>query len=62
MEEIEKNGYNLNISRYVSITAEEEIVDLAEVKTSLDKIEKDIVKAKKKHNQFLMELGLPQLP
>jgi type I restriction enzyme M protein len=62
MEEIEKNGYNLNISRYVSITTEEEIVDLAEVKTSLDKIEKDIVKAKKKHNQFLMELGLPQLP
>jgi type I restriction enzyme M protein len=32
MEEIKKNGYNLNISRYVS-TAEDEIqVDLKEVK------------------------------
>ena len=62
MKEIEKNEYNLNISRYVSIAAEEEIIDLAAVKTSLDKIENDIVNAKIKHNQFLKELGLPELP
>jgi len=62
MKEIENNGYNLNISRYVSTAAEEEIVDLAEVKTSLDKIENDIANAKIKHNQFLKELGLPELP
>lgn len=62
MEEIEKNGYNLNISRYVSTAAEEEIVDLADVKKNLDNIEKDIKTAKDKHNQFLRELGLPELP
>jgi type I restriction enzyme M protein len=62
MEEIEKNNYNLNISRYVSTTAEEEIIDLAEVKKSLDKAEADIISAKERHNQFLKELGLPELP
>jgi type I restriction enzyme M protein len=62
MEEIEKNGYNLNISRYVSIAAEEELIDLAEIKMNLDKIEGDILKAKTTHNKFLAELGLPELP
>ncbi len=53
MEEIEKNGYNLNISRYVSTAAEEEIINLADVKKNLDDIEDTISKAKAKHNQFL---------
>lgn len=61
MEEIEKNGYNLNISRYVSTAPEEEIIDLAKVKEDLDCIEKDINEAKEKHNRFLRELGLPEL-
>lgn len=61
MEEIEKNGYNLNISRYVSTAAEEEIINLAEVKKDLDEIEDAISKAKAEHNQFLKELGLPEL-
>jgi len=62
MEEIEKNGYNLNISRYVSTSVEEEIIDLAEVKLNLDRIERDIKEAKNRHNKFLKELGLPELP
>jgi len=62
MEEIEKNGYNLNISRYVSTTPEEEIIDLADVKKNLDETEVAIKKAKATHNQFLRELGLPELP
>lgn len=61
MEEIEKNGYNLNISRYVSTVPEEEIINLADVKENLDLIEKDINEAKEKHNRFLKELGLPEL-
>lgn len=61
MEEIEKNDFNLNISRYVSTAAEEEIIDLADVKKNLDSIEKDINEAKAKHNQFLRDLGLPEL-
>jgi len=62
MEEIERNDYNLNISRYVSTAAEEEIINLADVKKNLDEIEVTISKAKAKHNQFLKELGLPELP
>ncbi len=59
---IEKNGYNLNISRYVSTTPEEEIVDVEVVRQELEKIEEDIRKAKARHNEFLKELGLKQLP
>ena len=62
MEEIEKNGYNLNISRYVSTAPEEEIVNLEEVQKELEKIEEDIQKAKVRHNQFLQELGLKLIP
>ncbi|MEA4988242.1 MAG: type I restriction-modification system subunit M [Anaerovorax sp.] len=62
LEEIEKNGYNLNISRYVSTAPEEEIIDISEVKKELDKIESEITKAKDKHNKFLKELGLAELP
>lgn len=61
MKEIEKNGFNLNISRYINTVAEEEIVDIAEVKSSLDAIEDKISDAKKRHNQFLKELGLAEL-
>lgn len=62
IEEIQKNGFNLNISRYVSATMEEELVDLVEVKKKLDETEEAIRKAKEKHNQFLKELGLPEIP
>ncbi|MBT0961302.1 type I restriction-modification system subunit M [Denitromonas iodatirespirans] len=62
MEEIEKNDFNLNISRYVSTAVAEEEIDLADVHRQLVDIEKDIVKAKDKHNAFLRELGLPPLP
>ncbi|MBV6391882.1 MAG: hypothetical protein KPEEDBHJ_01098 [Anaerolineales bacterium] len=62
MEEIEKNGYNLNISRYVSNAAEEEQVDLRAVHEELQTLEKKISAAKNKHNEFLKELGLPPLP
>lgn len=61
MEEIEKNEYNLNISRYVSTAIAEEIIDLADVKQNLDDIELSIKTAKDKHNQFLKELGLTEL-
>lgn len=62
MEEIEKNDFNLNISRYVSTSVAEEEVDLSAVHQQLTGIEKDIATAKDKHNAFLKELGLPLLP
>lgn len=59
MEEIAQNGYNLNISRYVSTSIDEEIIDLAEVNKQLVDIEKKITDARNRHNEFLKELGLP---
>ena len=61
MEEIEKNDYNLNISRYVSTSIDEEIIDLKEVNDKLIDIEKKAKEAADKHNQFLKELGLPPI-
>jgi len=40
MEEIEQNGYNLNISRYISTPLDEEIIDLPEVNKQLLDIDK----------------------
>jgi type I restriction enzyme M protein len=58
MDEIEKNDYNLNISRYVSTARAEEEIDLKAVHATLLEIEKKTAKAAEKHNQFLRELGL----
>ena len=62
MAEIEKNDFNLNISRYISTAVAEQEIDLIEVSQRLVAIEKDISIAKDKHNVFLKELGLPLLP
>ena len=62
MDEIEKNDFNLNISRYISTAVGEEEIDLAKTHTDLVEIEKAIQKATKDHNKFLKELGLPLLP
>ena len=61
MAEIEKNGYNLNISRYVSTSKTEEAVDLLAVNKTLVDIEKKAAEAAKRHNEFLKELGLPTI-
>ena len=61
MAEIEKNEYNLNISRYVSTSLEEEIIDLKEVNKKIVELDKTIYTAKETHNQFLKELGLPPI-
>ena len=61
LQEIKENDYNLNITRYVSLAQEEKPIDLQEVHDKLVEIEKEIVKARNKHNEFLKELGLPPL-
>ncbi len=62
MDEIVKNDYNLNISRYISVAIAEEEVDLSAVHTELVTLEQNIQAARDKHNAFLKELGLPTLP
>jgi type I restriction enzyme M protein len=58
MKEIESNGYNLNISRYVSTSIDEVIIDLKEVNAKLITINESIKTNTDKHNEFLKELGL----
>lgn len=61
IDEIEKNGYNLNISRYVSTSEEEVQIDLDEVNKKLISINEIIKTNTEKHNEFLKELGLPPI-
>jgi type I restriction enzyme M protein len=58
MEEIKKNDYNLNISRYVSTALAEVKIDLKEVNTKIVDIDNKSAKALKEHNGYLKELGL----
>ena len=62
MSEIEENGYNLNISRYISTSQSEAIIDLEATNVTLAELENKVKEATEKHNQFLKELGLPLLP
>ena len=61
MTEIAQNGYNLNISRYVSTATAAEEIDLAAVHGQLAAIEQQAAEATSRHNQFLRELGLPPI-
>ncbi len=61
MEEIEKNGYNLNISRYVSTSIDEVKIDLKEVNAKLTFLNDSLKTHTDKHNEFLKELGLPPI-
>ena len=55
------NDYNLNISRYVSTSVDEEVIDLDEVNKKLVELAATIKEAREKHNGFLRELGLREI-
>src|SRR5690554_1732730 len=61
IQEIEENGYSLNISRYVSTAEEEEPIDLVAVNKRLMESNQKIEQHTKEHNQYLRELGLPNI-
>jgi type I restriction enzyme M protein len=62
MSEIEANNYNLNISRYVSISENKLEIELSTIHAELVNVEKQIRESSAKHNVFLKELGLAALP
>lgn len=62
MERIAEEGYNLNISRYISSAIGEEEIELAATQRELVEIDKQVRSATAKHNNFLKELGLALLP
>jgi type I restriction enzyme M protein len=57
MEEIERNDFNLNVPRYVDTTEEEEPVDVEEVLTELDQLEKERDEIDSEMMSYLKELG-----
>ena len=57
MEEIERNDFNLNVPRYVDTTEEEEPVDVEEVITELDQLEKERDEIESEMMGYLKELG-----
>jgi type I restriction enzyme M protein len=62
ISEIEKNDFNLNISRYISTATVDEEIDLQVINSELASLEEAIADAKNSHNSYLKELGLPLLP
>ena len=61
MDEIKTNDYNLNISRYISTSKDEEQIELDKVHADLLSAQDKIKSATEKHNSFLRELGLSLL-
>ena len=60
--DIEKNDFNLNISRYVRTSVDEQEIDLAAVHAQLVDLDQKVKTATEEHNRYLRELGLPELP
>lgn len=58
MKEIEENGYNLNIPRYVDTSEQEEEIDLSVVAQNIKSIDTEIKEVNNKLKVFFEELGL----
>lgn len=58
MSEIEENGYNLNIPRYVDTFEEEERIDIEEVKVKLQRLDEEIADIDRQLEVYLKELGI----
>lgn len=61
LQEIKENDFNLNITRYVNLSKEEELIDLNEVTKRLNECDDKIDAAQNKLNGYLKELGLDEL-
>ena len=58
MEEIEENGYNLNIPRYVDTFEKEPIIDIPTVKANIEKHTTDGKALDEKLQKLFAELGI----
>ena len=57
LDEIRANDYNLNITRYIDITEEEEPIDVQDVISQLKALKNERADVEKKMNNYLKELG-----
>ena len=61
LAEIKENDYNLNITRYVNLSKDEEPIDLEAVTKQLKETDAKIEESRGKLNVFLKELGLEEI-
>ena len=61
LEEIKENDFNLNISRYVDTSEEEEEIDIHEVIGRIREREEELAESKDKINSFLEKLGFERI-
>jgi len=61
LDDIKKNDCNLNITRYVDTSVEEEAIDLDAVIARLSQNEAELAISKEKINGFLKQLGFEQI-
>jgi len=61
LEEIKENDYNLNITRYVDKSEEEEQIDLAAILQDIRELETNKSNIKEKLNGYLQELGIGEV-
>lgn len=61
LDEIKKNDYNLNITRYVDTSEEEEEIDIEEVICRISEREQELSQSKEKLNSFLEQLGFERI-
>lgn len=58
LEEVSRNDFNLNISRYVDVFEEEKKVDIKQVQQEINELESELATAQKKMKDCLRELGV----
>lgn len=58
LAEIEGNGFNLNIPRYVDTYEPEAEIDLQTVQNNIEELEKQLAETRKQMNRYLKELGI----
>ncbi|MGI6413664.1 MAG: type I restriction-modification system subunit M [Syntrophomonadaceae bacterium] len=61
IDTIKENDYNLNISRYVDITEEEEQVDIPAVIKEIQELKLKITETEQRLNGYLKELGFEEI-
>jgi type I restriction enzyme M protein len=58
LEEIEENGFNLNIPRYVDTFEPEPEIDIQAVQNEIRDLERQLAENREQMNRYLKELGI----
>jgi type I restriction enzyme M protein len=57
LKEIEENGFNLNIPRYVDMFVEEDVIDIVATQVEIARLKNDLLSVEQQMEVYLKELG-----